>query len=243
MDRILILGGSSDIAMAFARLAAMNGHPLLLAGRSITKLSALKSDLEIRYQVEVEIESFDALDPPKHGDFMVNVDPVPPITVCAFGYLGDQEVSSLNWAESAKVIHTNFTGAVSILNLIANHYQMAGRGTIVGISSVAGDRGRQSNYIYGSAKAAFSTYLAGLRNRLQHAGVRVITIKPGFVNTKMTRGLPLPGPLTASPEQVGKAIMKSIRKGSNIVYVLPIWRPIMFIIRSIPEFAFKRLKL
>ena len=137
----------------------------------------------------------------------------------------------------------NFTGAVSILNIAANDMVEKKSGTIVGISSVAGERGRMSNYIYGSAKAGFTAYLSGLRNRLQKVGVHVLTVKPGFVQTKMTEGLPLPKPLTALPEQVAKGIIKAVKKGTNEVYILGIWRLIMLIIRTIPEFVFKKLRM
>jgi len=137
----------------------------------------------------------------------------------------------------------NYTGAVSILNIVANYYVSQQKGIIAGISSVAGERGRQSNYFYGSAKAGFTAYLSGLRNRLFHQQVHVLTVQPGFVYTRMTEGLPLPRLLTATPEKVADSIYLAIRKKKNVIYVKWFWRWIMLIIKCIPEFLFKKLKL
>jgi short-subunit dehydrogenase len=130
-----------------------------------------------------------------------------------------------------------------MLNLLSRAFVKRGSGTIVGISSVAGDRGRKSNYIYGSAKAGFTAYLSGLRNELFHSGVHVVSVLPGFVNTNMTAGLKLPPLITAQPEEVASAIYQAIRKKKNVVYVKWMWRYIMCIIKSIPEFIFKKMKL
>ena len=129
------------------------------------------------------------------------------------------------------------------MNIIANDFEQRRSGTIIGISSVAGDRGRQSNYLYGSAKAALTTYLSGLRNRLARSNVHVVTVKPGFVRTKMTSGLALPGPLTAKPERVAADIFDAYQKRGDQLYTLWPWRYLMFIIRNIPEPVFKRLRL
>jgi short-subunit dehydrogenase len=126
---------------------------------------------------------------------------------------------------------------------VANHYATTGKGTIAGISSVAGERGRMSNYFYGSAKAGFTAYLSGLRNRLFHRGVHVLTIQPGFAYTRMTEGMPLPKPLTAHPREIGAQVYKAIQKKKNTIYVKGMWRWIMLIIRNIPEPLFKKLKL
>jgi len=141
------------------------------------------------------------------------------------------------------MISTNFTGAVSILNIAAKYYVSEKKGTIVGISSVAGERGRESKLIYGSAKAAFSAYLSGLRNKLYKQNVHVISVKPGFVYTRMTENLPLPKLLTAYPSEVADSIYKAVQKRKNVVYVKWIWRYIMLIIKYIPEFQFKKMSL
>lgn len=243
MGHVLILGAASDIARALAHQYAGQGYNVTLAARNSTRLDDLVSDLQIRYQVTAEAVEFDALDFAGHAAFYASLTPKPNVVICVFGYLGEQTTAQSNFIEAERIIQTNYTGAVSILNIIANDFEQRRAGTIIGISSVAGDRGRQSNYIYGSAKAGLTAYLSGLRNRLTKANVQVITVKPGFVRTKMTQALKLPKPLTAAPPQVARAVFTAQRKGQDIVYVLPVWRLVMFIIRHIPEFIFKRLKL
>jgi len=243
MKSILILGGTSDMAQALALAYSTNKWKVLLAGRNLERLNLIKNDLEIRSRGKIETLWFDALNFDTHQQTIESLSTLPDITVCVFGYLGDQQVAKTNWKEAFKIISTNYTGAVSVLNVVSEAYKRAGKGTIVGISSVAGDRGRQSNYTYGSAKAAFSAYLSGLRSEMFKHGLHVITVKPGFVYTKMTENLDLPAVLTANPDQVAKGIVKAIRKKKNIIYILPIWRLIMFVIRNIPEYIFKRLKL
>lgn len=243
MKNVLILGANSDMGIALAKLYASQKYNLTLASRRISHLQTIKNDLQIRYNTEVTAIEFDACNYGSHKAFYQNLTDKPDITICFFGYLGDQKVAENNWEESKRIIETNYTGAVSILNIIANTYELQKSGVIVGVSSVAGDRGRQSNYVYGSAKAGFTAYLAGLRNRLYHSSVHVMTVKPGFVNTKMTDGLKLPKPITANPEDVAKAIIAGINKKKNTIYVLWMWRWIMLIITLIPEFVFKKLKM
>ena len=167
----------------------------------------------------------------------------PDIVFCVFGYMSDQEEARQNREEARKMMMVNYVGAVSVMEVIAGEMQKEGKGCIVGISSVAGDRGRASNYFYGSAKAGFSAYLSGLRNRMHSHGVHVMTVKPGFVRTRMTAGLDLPGPLTAEPEQVASDIFRAVKKKKNVLYTKGIWRIIMLIIRHIPEGIFKKLSL
>jgi short-subunit dehydrogenase len=240
---VLILGATSDIAQALAYEFAGHGYSLTLAARQPSRLVALVSDIQIRHNVAVQAVAFEALDYAGHAAFYDRLQPKPDVAICVFGYLGRQEAGQSDFEEAARIIQTNYTGAVSILNLIANDFEQRRSGTIIGLSSVAGDRGRQSNYLYGSAKAGLSAYLSGLRNRLYRANVRVITVKPGFVRTRMTAGLSLPGPLTATPQQVAKAIFGAYRRHRDNVYVLPVWRYIMLAIRHLPEFLFKRLNL
>ncbi len=243
MGHALILGAASDIAKALAYQYAGQGYSLTLAARNSSQLADLVSDLQIRHQITAEAVEFDALDFAGHAVFYANLAYKPNVVICVFGYLGEQETAQKDFAEAERIIQTNYTGAVSILNIIANDFEQRRAGTIIGISSVAGDRGRQSNYIYGSAKAGFTAYLSGLRNRLTKAKVQVITVKPGFVRTKMTRDLKLPKPLTAAPAQVARAVFTAQRKGQDILYVLPVWRLVMFAIRHLPEPIFKKLKL
>jgi decaprenylphospho-beta-D-erythro-pentofuranosid-2-ulose 2-reductase len=243
MPTVLLLGASSDIATALARKFAAEKYDLQLAARHPGRLSSLVSDLSIRYGAAATLHEFDATDFESHAAFWKALDPKPDITICIFGYLGDQTTAQSDWKECHRILDTNYTGAVSILNLIADTYAAEGKGLITGISSVAGERGRQSNYLYGSAKAGFTAYLEGLRNRLYHQKVHVLSVQPGFVDTRMTEGMPLPPLLTAKPNQVADAIFKAIRKRRNTLYVKWFWRWIMLIIRNIPEPVFKKLKL
>jgi len=243
MPSLLFLGATSDIAIETARIFGEKHFDIYMAGRDIEYLNKLKKDFEIRYNISANIIHFDALNFTEHRHFIDSLIPFPDVTICAFGYLGDQQRAQLDWSEAKLILETNFSGAVSILNEVANLYERQKRGTIVGITSVAGDRGRQSNYLYGSAKAGFSTYLSGLRQRLYPSGVNVISIKPGFVRTKMTEHLELPRFLTADPKQVAKKIEAGISKQANIIYVKAIWRYVMLIIKLIPENIFKRTRL
>lgn len=243
MKSVLVLGAGSDIAIAIARQFAYHQYHLILAGRNLSNLHKIQKDIAIKYNTSVEVVAFDARELNAHKTFIAELKHLPEITVCSFGYLGDQQEAQKNNKEAVEIIETNYTGAVSILNLIADQYADQQKGIIVGISSVAGDRGRQSNYIYGSAKAGFSTYLSGLRNRLFRCNCHVMEVKPGFVATKMTQNLDLPPLLTAKPEDVALKVYKGVKHKKNVIYVLGIWRYIMLIIRNIPEFIFKKLKL
>lgn len=242
-ENVLVLGANSDMAVAIARQFAAVGYSITLAGRNVDRLKPLEADITIRHKTQVYTAHFDALDFDGHQKFYDSLPEKPTVVVCAFGILGDQIEAQRSWNECMNIINANYIGAVSILNVIANAFELRGHGTIVGISSVAGERGRQSNYIYGSAKAGFTAYLSGLRNRLYHRGVHVLTVKPGFVKTKMIENLKTPGPITAQPKTVGTQVLSAVRKKKDSVYVLPIWSPIMMIIRNIPEGIFKRMKM
>lgn len=242
-ENVLILGATSDMAVAIARQLAAEGYSITLAGRNPDKLSAIEADLRVRHKALVSSAYFDAIDFQSHDQFYQSLAEKPDIVICVFGLLGEQVVAQDQWEHCQDIIHANYTGAVSILNIVANDFQRRKKGTIVGISSVAGERGRQSNYIYGSAKAGFTAYLSGLRNRLYTHGVNVITVKPGFVKTKMIENIRTPALLTASPKAVAQRVSRAIRTKRNTLYVLPVWALIMFVIRCIPENIFKRLKL
>ncbi|MDH5784998.1 MAG: SDR family oxidoreductase [Chromatiales bacterium] len=241
----LILGATSAIARATARELARQGYHLTLAGRDMDELQRDAADIRLRFSVEVEVKPFDAEDFAGHAAFLNGVvddggelDGV----VLAFGYLGEQTRASQEFAESLAIIQRNYTGAISILNLCAEYLAARGRGTMIAISSVAGDRGRQSNYIYGSAKGGLTIYLEGLRNAMFHRGVHVMTVKPGFVDTAMTYGLSGMF-LVATPQAVARRILKARDKGVNTLYAPWFWRWIMLIIRHVPETIFKRLKM
>lgn len=243
MPTVLILGATSDIGFAIARKFASEKYDVQLAARNTNSLQPFQSDIQIRYGVQCSLHSFNALDFNAHPDFYNSLVPKPDVTVYVIGYMNDNEKVISDWEESLRTINTNYTGAVSILNIIAADYAAHKAGTIVGISSVAGNRGRQSNYIYGSAKSAFTSYLSGLRNKLYHDKVHVMTVLPGFVYTKMTEHLKLPHLLTASPESVAEAIYNGVRTKRDVLYVKWFWKWIMLIITTIPESIFKKKKL
>ena len=240
---VLILGAGSDIGTATARRFAKAGYNIYLASRNMEELYIEANNLVFKYNVEAKPFYFDALDYGKHKEFYNNLNPKPFGTILSYGLLGDQISAQKDFSHAQSIIATNYTSAVSILEIIASELEMKKNGFIVGISSVAGDRGRQSNYIYGSAKSGFSTYLSGLNHRMYKSGVTVLTVKPGFVETKMTTGLDLPERLTAKPKEVAEYIFKSIQKRKSMIYVKPVWRLIMLVIIHLPELIFKRSNL
>jgi decaprenylphospho-beta-D-erythro-pentofuranosid-2-ulose 2-reductase len=243
MSSILILGAMSDVAQAIAHEYAKNGYEVMLAARKRERLDPLVKDLHIRYNVSASSIEFDALDFTSHFDFYKNLSHEPTVVACVFGYLGDTQKGLTDWNEAEQILHINYTGAVSVLNVIASNMMERKHGTIIGISSVAGERGRQSNFLYGSAKAGFSAYLSGLRNKCFHSGVHVMTVKPGFIKTSMTQGMPLNPKLTATPQKIAKDIYKAASKKKNVLFSLWMWKYIMKIITSIPEGMFKKMKM
>lgn len=243
MGYILIIGAKSDIAKAVAKKYAENGYNLYLAARESIEIQEFANDIQIRTQKKVKCLELDTLNYASHQIFYDNLEEKPIGVISVVGYLGEQGKAQNNFEETKKIIDTNFTGVVSILNIVANDFEKNKNGFIVGISSVAGDRGRKSNFIYGSAKAAFTTYLSGLRNRLYKSNVHVMTVKPGFVETNMTVGLDLPKKLTAQPAEVANDIFKAQQKGKNILYTKWFWKWIMLIIKLIPEWKFKKMSI
>lgn len=243
MSYVLIVGAKSDIAKAIAREYAKNGYDLYLASRHSDSLSNLAKDIELRSSVKVEVKEFDMSDFNSHEKFYNSLEPKPLGVIIVAGYMAEQKDCQSDFAKTLNTINVNYTGAVSLLNIITNDMEQNKNGFIIGVSSVAGDRGRKANYIYGSSKAAFSAYLSGLRNRLYESGVKVLTVKPGFVATKMTAGLDLPTKLTAQPEDVARDIYNAQQKGKDVLYTKGIWRFIMLIIKHIPEFIFKKMSI
>jgi decaprenylphospho-beta-D-erythro-pentofuranosid-2-ulose 2-reductase len=240
---ILILGARSDIGKAVAHKFASLGHPVQLAARDVGSLAADKTDMELRHRVSVSLHEFDALATETHEAFVPGLPELPRVAICAVGTMGQQDENERDINAASLVIRSNFEGPASILAVFANRFEARGSGTLVGISSVAGERGRATNYVYGSAKAGFTAFLSGLRNRLAKRGVHVVTVLPGFVATQMTEGMDLPARLTAQPSEVADAIARAVERKTNVVYVRPIWRLIMTIIRSIPERVFKGMKI
>lgn len=240
---VLILGARSDIGKAIAHVYAARGHNIQLAARHASDLADDKRDLEVRYSVDVTLHDVDALAPQTHAAFVASLPQLPQIAVCVIGFMGEQAQNERDTDAAVTVMRSNFEGPASLLSVLANAFEDRGSGTLVGVSSVAGERGRATNYIYGASKAGFTAFLSGLRNRLAKKGVHVVTVLPGFVATQMTEGLDLPDKLTAAPSEVADAVAHAVDKGRDVIFVRSIWRLIMLVIRTIPEVIFKKLKL
>ncbi len=244
---VVIVGATSTVAREIARLCAADGFDLILAAIEEEELAALARDIRVRSGVEVATLSFDATAFDTHPAFFEScrtaLGRLPGGVIVCFGYMTDQQRTQNDWNATKLTIDINFTGVVSVLNLFANAFEERRSGFIAAISSAAGDRGRQSNYTYGAAKGALTRYLEGLRNRLYHSNVQVTTIKPGFMDTKMTQGMNLPKPLVASPEHAAELIWKAIKARKDTAYVIGIWRLIMLAVRHVPEVVFKRMKM
>jgi short-subunit dehydrogenase len=243
MPTVLILGAASDMALAIAKTFAEHKYDIQLAARKADKLASFQSDLQLRYNINCTLHEFDALQFNTHRAFFDQLPVKPDVTITVFGVMYEEDDAFKDWNLTQRMIDTNYTGVVSILNVVAAYYQSQKKGVIAGISSVAGERGRQSKLVYGSSKAALTAYLDGLRNKLFKDGVHVVTVKPGFVYTKMTEDLKLPAPLTAQPAEIGKAVYNAVVKKKNTVYAKWMWKWIMLIIKNIPEFQFKKMKL
>jgi len=242
---VLLLGAASAIAQETARLLAADGDRLFLVDRDAERLGVVARDLELRGADKVEFLAADLVETSGHEALIERasaslggIDTV----VLAYGIMGDQRECERDYSAAEKVLTTNLLSAISLLGRMAERFEAAACGTIVAITSPAGDRGRQSNYVYGAAKGGLSIFMQGLRNRLFPHGVRVITVKPGFVDTPMTAHLEK-GPLFVQPATVAKGIHRAIRRGGDVRYLPWFWGPIMIVIRLVPEPLFKRLKL
>ena len=238
-DSFLILGATSDVALAFAEQCP-KGSTIWLCARNSSRLESVCKHLHTTRNICANIIEFDLLGTKDHTE-VISAARSSDVVLVTWGIL---ESSAADPAQAAlEIIDANFRAQIPILEMIAKIYEERGSGVIAGVSSVAGLRGRASNYLYGSAKAGMIAYLSGLRNRLSNSGVHVVTVIPGFMRTKMTADLNLPGPITAEPIAAAKIIHGAIRKRKNVVYVTSIWWLIMLIIRSIPEFIFKKMNL
>ena len=245
-EAVIIIGATSDIARATA-MELSQEYDLILVGRNEVELEARANDLAIRLDCNVTTRPFNARDLSTHQDLISDcfeqAELIAGAVVC-HGFLPEQTQAQREWDLAHKTLEVNFTSCVSILEPLMARLEEQQYGFLAVISSVAGDRGRQSNYIYGAAKGGLTTYLQGLRNRGFKSGVHVMTVKPGFVSTAMTVGIVDPkSPLVASPGQVARDIYRGIRKRKNVIYSRWFWRYIMLIIRAIPEWIFKRLGL
>ncbi|WP_413876928.1 SDR family NAD(P)-dependent oxidoreductase [Albidovulum sp.] len=240
----IILGATSSMARAFARAVAAEGAGVLLAGRDGDELAALAADCRLRGARLAEAVAFDARDAATFGPLLDRLEAEEgEVNAAVFvGSMPEQAAIDREPALIDGVVADSLTGPARFLQMLAPVMEARGGGTVVGVGSVAGDRGRLGNYVYGAAKAGFATYLSGLRNRLTRAGGHVVTVKPGFVDTAMTWGLPGLF-LVASPEAVAADLLKAVRKKRNVIYTPFFWRWIMLIIRHIPEPVFKKMKI
>jgi decaprenylphospho-beta-D-erythro-pentofuranosid-2-ulose 2-reductase len=246
VKKILVIGATSAIAEQCCRVWAARHDALFLAARNTDKLETMATDLRVRGADRVAVRRFDATDTDDQYLQIINAAEVElgglDIVLIAHGTLANEQDCRTDTLMAMQEIQINALSVLSILVPLANHFEGKGSGTIAVISSVAGDRGRASNYLYGSAKALVTTFTAGLRQRLANRGVHVLTIKPGFVDTPMTASFPK-GFLWVSPSSVARSILHAIDVKQDILYVPWFWRYIMFVIRSIPEWLFKKLRL
>lgn len=241
---MIILGSNSEVAQAFVEKVLSEGEKfetVFLYTSNVETTEKFSKHLEVKYLQNSKVIHLDLLKGFSNSIFEnVNSN----LVFCATGYLGEGTEEGLyDNKNTEKIIDINYAKLIPVINHFAQRMEARRGGTIIALSSVAGDRGRQSNFIYGSAKAGFTAYLSGLRNYLFDKRVHVLTVKPGFMATKMTEGLPLNSKLTATPKQAANSIYKAYKNRKNVAYVLPIWWLIMLIIKHIPEFIFKKLKL
>lgn len=241
MQSWIILGATSAIARAFARRLAAESATLFLAGRDEAELEAIAADCRLRGAAGAEVLAFDARDPagyPALIDRLAAQEGV--LNAASFvGSMPEQAAIDDEPRLIAGVVADSFTGPATFLQMLAPLLEARGAGAIVGVGSVAGDRGRLGNYVYGAAKAGFATYLSGLRNRCARKGVHVLTVKPGPVDTSMTWGMKMP--FMTSPEAVAADIARAVKRRRNVIYSAPIWRLVMTVIRLIPEPVFKKM--
>lgn len=242
--RVLVIGATSAIASEVARAYAERGASLVLTGRNPERLAAVAGDLAVRGATGVETVVLDVLVIEEHSGLMDLAFAAPglEVAVIAHGTLPDQTRCQESPRETLRALEVNFTATAALLTLLANRFEAQRRGTIAVITSVAGDRGRQSNYVYGAAKGGLGVFLQGLRNRLHRAGVTVVTLKPGLVDTPMTAGLPKTY-LFSTARRAGRAIHNAIEAQRDVAYIPWFWRPIMALITHLPEPVIKRLRL
>lgn len=247
-ESVLVVGATSGIARALVDVLAARGCKLILAGRDPEELNRIRADLQIRHGVGAAVEHFDALDAEEHGHFVGRCLKHAPDgldgLVLIHGFMAEQEDAERDPELARRMLSVNLESATAILLHASEHMAARGSGWIAGVSSVAGDRGRASNAIYGASKAGFTALLSGMRGRLRERGVHVMTVKPGFCATPMTAGTLDPkSPMVASPEKVARDIDRGIRRRKDVLYTPWFWRWIMLIIRTIPEPIFKRLSI
>ncbi len=241
MDTVLVLGATSDIGKYIALEFAKRKFSLYLTGRNLEALKQVKENIQKTENVSITEFQLDAVDFESHPKFVQSLPSLPNFVVCCFGYYEDPEEAITKFSETLQTIQVNYTGTVSLLNLLSEKMRVRKSGSIIVLSSVAGVRGRQKNFLYGSTKAALTTYLSGLRNRLFRDNISVTTILLGPVYTRMSEGHNLQPIITAKPEDAARKIVRAGLQRKDEVYILWYWRWIMLLIQSIPEFIFKRL--
>jgi hypothetical protein len=239
----LLLGGSSEIGVAISNEFASLGYEVILAGRDLDSIKLIADDISIRYGTKTSYMFLDLLDIDSQQTLINSLPRLPNVVIYSIGLLGNQQQAQNDFNHAKLIIDVNFTYSIYLLNHFANEFEKNKSGCIIGISSVAGDRGRKSNYFYGASKSAFTNYLSGLRNRLAIYGVQIMTIKPGFVYTKMTSHLNLPPKFTTTPTIVAKDTIKAFKKKKDVVYSSSIYKLIMFLVKHIPERIFKKLNI
>ena len=243
MRTALVVGATSRIGDAMARRLAAEVGILQLAGRDPERLEREAGDLRGRGVESVSVHRCDVLAADGGASVLEALDPFPDIVVCVVGGAGDQREAERDARVAEVTMRTNYLGPALLLGAIAERFAIRGSGVIVGISSVSGERGRRSNYVYGSAKAGFTAFLSGLRHRCASGGVHVVTVKPGWVRTGASDGARRLAWLTAQPADVADAAWRAVESGRNVVYVRGRWRFVMALVRAIPEPLFKRLPL
>jgi short-subunit dehydrogenase len=243
--RVLIIGATSAIAGETAKAYAEDRARLFLTGRNAGKLASVADDLRVRGATQVGTAVLDVSQIARHREVIESAIATLgglDVALIAHGVLPDQAGCQERVADTIEALHVNFTATIALLTELANYFEAQRSGCIAVITSVAGDRGRQSNYVYGAAKGGVERFLQGLRNRLHQSGVAVVTIKPGSVATPMTAAMKK-NPLFASPQRVGRGIHRAIERRRDVVYIPWFWRPLMAVVRSFPERIFKRLHL
>lgn len=244
VQTVLVLGGGSDLGLATARrLVDDRATTVILAGRDPEAMAEGAASLQRAGARRVEVTAFDALDRGSHAGFVDrcwtdhgDID----LVIVAFGVLGDQDVAEHDADAALAIIDANFTGAVSVLIPLIDRMRTQGHGTVVVLSSVAGERARRSNFVYGSSKAGLDAFCQGMGDALVGSGVRMMIVRPGFVHSKMTEGLD-PAPLSTTPEAVADAIVEGLAKGREIVWVPAALRGVMSGLRHVPRPVFRRL--
>lgn len=244
--RVLVIGATSAIAQAVARVYARRGARLVIVGRDATKLEAVRADLVARGAAQAHAIVADLADVEHHAAIvdeaaaaLAGID----VALVAHGVLPDQARCAVSFADARRALDLNFTSAASVAHELANRFEKSRHGTLAVIGSVAGDRGRQSNFVYGAAKAGLGTLVQGIAHQLSGSGARAVLIKPGFIDTPMTAHLPKRGPLWSKPETIAAAIHRAALSGGPVRYAPAYWRLILLLIRMTPAAIFHRTKL